>query len=295
MQPIDLALGTVQFGIGYGIGGSNRPVPEPEVRQILKRAWALGIRTLDTATAYGQIEARLMDLMGDNPFSIVSKIPPIPEALGQHAAEDYVINAIENIRATLGSRVTTILFHCGDDLLRAYGEVLWHAAKKALDHSTIQLGVSCYSPDELIQLNTHYAIQVAQIPGSALDQRTRLVAMPEHIELHLRSVFLQGAMLLPIEKIQQKLPQAIHALMTWHTWCEERGMSYLQASLSIVRTLPHVRYCVVGVEKLSQLEEIAEAWSSVKPIDAPELAVNALDIIDPRHWQNKNSAYHGGG
>lgn len=288
MPHMDLALGTVQFGIGYGIAGASMPVPEPEVRQILKRAWELGIRTLDTATAYGNIEARLSDLIGDNPFSIVSKISAIPHALGQNAAEDFVVNAIENIRSSLGPRSTTILFHCSDDLLRENGEILWNAAKKSLNNLPIQLGVSCYSPDDLVQLSTRYSIHVAQIPGNALDQRLSSTILPEHVEVHLRSIFLQGAMLLPIDKIQQKLPQAIPAMKKWHTWCEERDMSYLQASLSIVKTLPNVRHCVVGVDQLSQLEEIAEAWSSVMPIDAPELAVNQLDIIDPRYWKNKH-------
>ena len=78
---MQLALGTVQFGLAYGITGKGQVVPEREVRGILARAWERGVRTLDTAAAYGDIEARLKGLCEGRAFRVISKVPVVPDQL----------------------------------------------------------------------------------------------------------------------------------------------------------------------------------------------------------------------
>lgn len=73
---IELALGTAQFGMRYGIAGRGTRVPAREVQQIFARAWELGIRMIDTAPVYGDIEARFDALTKDYPFAVVSKFHP---------------------------------------------------------------------------------------------------------------------------------------------------------------------------------------------------------------------------
>ena len=75
---VELALGTVQFGLTYGVAGRGEPVPEREIKDILALAWRAGVRTLDTASAYGDIEERLGGLMRDRAFKVTSKIPALP-------------------------------------------------------------------------------------------------------------------------------------------------------------------------------------------------------------------------
>lgn len=282
---IELALGTVQFGLKYGVAGRGEPIPDSEIRQILERAWMLGIRTLDTASAYGDIETRLHALIGDYPFSVVSKIASIPRGLGEKATEDFVAQAIQKTRARLGERVTALLFHCAEDLLGDQGELIWKTATDALDQTTIRLGVSCYSPMEVLALSARYSIHIVQLPGNALDQRLNAVEVPTTIELHLRSIFLQGLLLLSLEEVRKKRPQAIEPLLGWKKWCNQHGLDSLRACLSVVKSLSNIRYCVVGIDRLAHLDEIAEAWSSTSAIEAPELAINQLDIIDPRRWE----------
>ena len=77
---MELALGTVQFGLRYGIAGAAGPVPSDQVRAILERAVEFGVRTLDTAAAYGDVEQELAGLIGGLPLSVVSKLPPRPGA-----------------------------------------------------------------------------------------------------------------------------------------------------------------------------------------------------------------------
>ena len=249
MNP-ELALGTVQFGLGYGIAGRCEPVSSREVKKILARAWELGIRVIDTASTYGSIEKRFQSLAGDHSFNVISKIPAIPSNLSHAATEDYVCESIHNIRLHLGDRLSSLLFHNGLDLLGNNSDIIWQAAVGVLSNTSIRLGVSCYSPDEVKSILARYPITLAQIPGNALDQRIESATYLRDIEVHLRSVFLQGALLLSDDEIAVKLPHAMFEMMTWRQWCHEHELTPLQAALGIAKGLANVKYCVVGVDGL---------------------------------------------
>lgn len=282
---VELALGTAQFGSIYGIANSGKPILASDVRTILARAWQLGIHVLDTAPLYGKIEDQLVDLTGDLPYSIVSKIPPVSCELSKNAIEDFVGESIVQTKARLGSRLSALLFHRSSDLFDQKGNIAWTSAINVLENDTIQLGVSCYSPAELIALQKLYPLKLAQLPGNAFDQRLKMTGgIDKNIELFLRSAFLQGVLLLSTQKLVLKLPHANSLHAQWSVWCQERNMTPLQAALSLVKGFPGIRYCVVGVDSLLQLEEICEAWSFASPMHAPELASDDEGIIDPRRW-----------
>ena len=284
---IELALGTAQFGLSYGIANANKLIRSQDVKQILTRAWELGIRVIDTAPVYGDIEARLFDeTMSQDGFSVVSKIPAISQKLSKEAVEDHVSESIYKSQSRLRARLQAILFHRGLDLLDKQGEVAWESANRAIEGTGIKLGVSCYSPNELNRIGARFPITIAQLPGNALDQRLVSMKNSSNIELHLRSVFLQGALLLAPQEVSVKLPQAMKEMAIWRAWCDVHGLTPLQASLSIAKGFSNVRYCVVGVDGVHQLEAIAEAWSYAVPLNAPTLATDKLEVIDPRYWHS---------
>lgn len=282
--PIELALGTVQFGLAYGIAGRSAPVPEAEVRTILERAAALGIRRLDTAAAYGDIEERLDRLTSGLDFDIVSKIPAVPPTLDDEGALDFVAASFERSRERLGNRLRGMLFHSGADLAGARGERLWACADAVGAERGIAIGASLYDPADLAELRRRFAVRMAQVPGSALDQRLAVVPATAEVEITLRSLFLQGLLLMPGDAARRRLPVATAALDRWDAWREALGLSRLAAALSVAKTLPGVRYCVVGVDSLGQLDEIAAAWGDADPLCAAELHSGDLNVIDPRKW-----------
>lgn len=277
-----LALGTVQFGLAYGVAGDDM-VAEPEARAILRRAFDLGIRRLDTAPAYGGIEARLADLIGDLPFSIVSKISPAPPGSGD-AARGHIRRSVQLSRERLGARLAGVLFHDAATLLGEGGTDLWAEASDALAGTAA--GVSCYSVEELLSAAARFPVAMAQLPGNALDQAVRRHAVPDQIEITLRSAFLQGLLLLPLDDAASRVPAARRALEAWHRFCAEAALSPLAAALSIVKGFASVDYCVVGVQTVAQLEQIAAAWAEARPLAAAELDTPERDVTDPRRWRS---------
>lgn len=282
-----LALGTVQFGLAYGIAGRGAAVPEDEVRSILAAAWDAGVRTLDTAAAYGDIEERLGRLCEGLDFRIVSKIPALPGGKSDADAVRWALRSAEQSRRRLGGKLAGLMLHRSQDLDGRRGEALWRELSAwALEHG-VTLGVSCYAPADFVRLHEELGICLVQLPGNAFDQRiaTDLPSTLRGAEIHLRSAFLQGLLLLPPHQAKLKLPQAGAALERWAAWCAEQGLPPLQAALSAVKSFAAVSEVVVGVDNCEQFMEISAAWNRCAPLDASALAVGAPEIIDPRLWK----------
>ncbi len=282
-EAMELALGTVQFGMPYGIAGSGMAVPQAEAAAILACAAEAGVRWLDTASAYGDAEAGLRALMGRHAFQVVTKLRPAPADLQGAALAQWTRAELALSRERLGESLRAVMFHRAEDLLSPNGQLLWDTAAHFAQEAHCALGVSCYEPDTLAQVCGRYPLALAQLPGNALDQRVALASAP--VAVHLRSAFLQGLLLMSLEQASRRLPAAAGALARWHAWCAEHGLPPLSAALGIVKGLPGVTHCVVGAERLVQFEAVARAWQDAPVLHAPELAVDEGAVIDPRQWQ----------
>src|SRR5207249_8268303 len=119
---------------------------------------------------YGDIERRLPALAGDLDFEVVSKIEALPARATADAAVKWVERSVARSMDRLGIRLSALLFHQADDLLGQHGDTLWRATE-LITAGRVRLGVSCYDPAALVELRRRYPIAVAQLPGSALDQR----------------------------------------------------------------------------------------------------------------------------
>ncbi len=284
MSVVQLALGSVQFGLAYGISGLRKPVAESEVTAILEEAAAEGITCIDTAPGYGDIENRLPGLATDPRFRFVSKIPAVPRGVSASEAAEFVKQSAARSIGRLGGRLQTLLFHRADDLLEANGDAIWAALEAEARGSGLRLGVSAYGPGEVDVVSARYPVSVAQVPGNAFDQRLDESPVSQDVELHVRSAFLQGLLLMPLGEAAKRVTAAAGPLAAWKNWCLARGISNLEAALGAVKALRGVRYCVVGVDGVEQFHEIVAAWKRARPIIDPALAVRDPDVVDPRRW-----------
>jgi len=280
-----LALGTVQFGVNYGIAGRGEAVPESEVREILACANAAGIDTLDTAAAYGTIEERLSKLCAGLNFHVVSKLPALPKSISNVNVVDWAEEKFSRTQINLGEHFAGYLFHCAGDLLGSQGGVLWDVLSTRCRAANIMLGVSYYAPEEHTAVQQQFPLSMVQIPANVLDRRFSQLHWRPSTVVHLRSAFLQGLLLMPFAQAIQRVPAAEDALRHWHYWCAEHGWSPLFAALSIAKGFAFASHCVLGVDSVKQLEDIVLQWERARPISVPELECGSLDVIDPRLWR----------
>jgi aryl-alcohol dehydrogenase-like predicted oxidoreductase len=270
----ELALGTVQFGLAYGVAGNPKPIREIEVCGILKLAHSAGIHRLDTAPAYGDIEHRLSRLAGDLEFEIISKIA----AQSEGTTDQCIEKSVSRSRARLGERLKGIIFHDPNDI-----KAHWSVAEMSASQHGLRLGASYYDPADVSKNATEYSsFAMAQVPGNAFDQRVAVIGQT-NVEITMRSAFLQGLLLLPLAEAVRRVPVAKKPLARWHKWCANYGGDPLVLALGLAKGLGP-DYIVVGVDSLKQLEEILVAWENSPVLVAPELAVSEPAVIDPRTW-----------
>lgn len=275
---VELALGTVQFGLAYGVAGADRPLLPEISREILVEARKAGIRRLDTAPAYGDIEQRLNELIADLDFEIVSKISRVSKYTD-------VKEAMERSLERLGSGLKGMLFHDPDILSSEPECAIWASARQFCADNSLELGVSYYNSAEVALDNRRLTgFSMAQVPGNALDQRMcSHAASLKNVEITMRSAFLQGLLVIEQEQAARRVPRARTALENWHRWCTRMKLSPVAAALAVAKSIP-ANFILIGVDNLSQLRETIAIWNDVEPIEATELACDDADVIDPRRW-----------
>lgn len=277
-----LALGTVQFGLAYGISNSAGEVADDELDTILALARQLGVETLDTAQAYGNAEARLGSRHTAD-FQLVNKLAPGIQAT---EAATSVTSSLQRLGRT---RLDGLLLHRSQDANPALFEQLAELQRQGL---VGKLGVSVYAPEELaLWLAQGYPLELVQLPANLLDQRflrsgwlDRLQALG--CEIHVRSLFLQGLLLMqPAMRPDyfQAFARLLARLDDWHP-----HLSPLHKALSLIPALPQVSRFVVGVCHAHELAAIESAYVHLHPCHDDELAALACDepaLINPALWR----------
>ncbi|XTZ61331.1 aldo/keto reductase [Aeromonas salmonicida subsp. pectinolytica] len=277
-----LALGTVQFGLDYGISNHSGQVPDGELDAILTLARKLGMDTLDTAQAYGKAEARL-GLCNTADFQVITKLSPNIDAANLASSLESSLQRLAR------PSVEGLLLHRSQDASPALFEQLadlQHQGKVG------KVGVSVYSPEELaLWLAQGYPLELVQLPANLLDQRflrsgwlDRLQAMG--CEIHVRSLFLQGLLLMqPALRPAyfNAFSEPLARLDEWHP-----HLSPLHKALALIPALPQVSRFVVGVCHAHELAAIASAYAHLHPCHDDDLAALACDeptIINPALWR----------
>lgn len=285
-----LALGTAQFGLPYGIANQSGQVDREEVRQILDLARSSGINTLDTAIAYGDSEACL-GKVGSQGFKVVTKLPGFP-----HEVSDLYAWVSDQIHASLHrlslDSVYGLLLHHTQQLIGPRGQSLVHALERLKDQGVVQkIGVSIYSPQELEALTQVIKIDLVQAPLNLMDHRLITSGWLQRlhdqgVEVHTRSAFLQGLLLMPREAIPEKFGAWSHLLDCWHSWLQDNRVTAAEACLAFVTSNPRIDRIVIGVESRAQLKELLRAADMGLPQPLPDLRCDDESLINPSNWNS---------
>jgi aryl-alcohol dehydrogenase-like predicted oxidoreductase len=287
-----LALGTVQFGLDYGVANSGGRVDEDEARAILATAARHGMTTLDTAIAYGESE-RVLGVLGVNRWNVVTKLPSVPE--GCNDVVSWVESEIQHSMARLNvSQLHGVLLHRPGQLIESMGRELYRGLQVIKENGLTQkIGVSVYEPAELDQLFNCFDLDIVQAPLNILDRRLVDSGWANQlknadVELHTRSAFLQGLLLMSASERPEKFNKWSDIWSAWDIWLEENRVSPLQACLRYLNGVIEVDRIVVGVDSLSQLNQITEASDAVL-MDLPKWNLcQDLRVLNPSAWANLN-------
>ena len=283
-----LALGTVQFGLPYGIANQVGQVTRSEAGAMLQLASANGIDTLDTAISYGESEACLGEV-GTQGFRLVTKLPAVPD--GCLDVGSWVQQQLSASLDRLGvSEVYGLLLHRSDQLLGENGAALYGALQALKETGQAQkVGVSIYTSSELVALAPRYRLDLVQAPLNLLDQRLYSTGWlqrlkDDDVEIHTRSAFLQGLLLMAQDDIPAKFLPWITLWQTWHRWLADHDISAVEACLAFPLSFVEVDRVVVGADSVSQLAQLVSASKFQPKAILPNLQCEDEKLINPAKW-----------
>ncbi len=280
-----IALGSVQFGIQYGINNQTGIPSDEQVNEILNVAKANHIRLIDTASAYGNAEERLGSLSGGK-FEFVSKFQAVqsPAELEKACFTTLYQLKVDSLYGYMAHQTNFILQQPDS----------WKVLEDLKQRGKIQkIGYSLYYPDQLKQLLDLNCIpDIVQLPYSLLDRKFEesLIDLASlHTEVHVRSVFLQGLYLMDPLQFPERMSSLRSAIEQLGEICIKYQIQMSALALSFAMHHPGIGKVVMGVDTAHQLKQNLDA---ILPIELMEevreqilsITVTQPEILNPANW-----------
>jgi hypothetical protein len=286
---VKLAIGTAQLGSAYGVANTSGILPEKEMKKIFDRAILEGIDTIDTARSYGESEIILGNSCVDN-FKVITKLPTIPDNCLN--IEKWVDNYIERSLISLKlKKIYGILLHNPNQLLSDSGKVLFRALESYKKNGVIsKIGISIYSPSQLDLILPKFSIDIVQAPFNIVDRRILNSGWLEklfkkNIETHIRSIFLQGLLLMQYEKIPNQFSNWNRVWLKWKNWLLDNEISPVHACISFVDSFQEVDKIIVGFDSFAHFDQIIVASKKLPINNIINIELEDELLINPSNWR----------
>jgi len=284
-----IILGTVQMGLDYGINNKFGKISFEESHQILLRAHASGITTLDTAEAYGNAHIVIGEFHKSYPnhrFEIVTKVP--------HSIEEnsFEVKINEYLKDLEVNYLEVLMFHSFDSFKSNQGsctKLLELKSRGLINH----IGVSVYTNDQIEYLLDIEYVTVVQLPFNLLDNYSFRGDLLEELKLkgkiiQTRSVFLQGLLFKKssddikiVQRLQSELEMLNHIIVKSNCSMQELALSYCL----IQKNIDNV---IIGVDSEDHLITNIKASSyrieeeTIQEIN--NIKTNDVNLLNPSLW-----------
>lgn len=286
-----LCIGTAQFGRKYGINNTLGAVEIKTAKEILKHARAKGVSFLDTAISYECSESTLGEA-GVASWSVVTKLPKLPQNISN--IDDWVASQVTtSLRNLKLPSIYGLLLHHPYDLLGVNGGVLYRAIERLKDVGLVsKIGISIYDPAEILSIFSKYKFDLLQAPLNIFDRRILSTGWAARlkdvgIEIHARSIFLQGLLLMKPENRPSYFNQWKVDFLRYENWLVDNNISALSSCVKFALSQGEIDKVIVGVESTGQLREIFNCIDD-KPINSfievPDIDVG---LVNPAVWKLK--------
>ena len=287
-----LILGTIQFGMDYGVSNRQGRSPLKEVSAILATAADAGLELLDTAALYGAAEEVLGRLLpSGTSFRIITKTVPLKkDEISAGDVDDLAAGFERSLERLRTTRVHGLLVHHAPDLLVRGGDLVFRQLLDWKEGALVdRIGVSVYSPAQARSLVERFPVDILQIPLNVMDQRfladgTLGWLKARGVEVHARSMFLQGLLLMDPTKVHAYFRPVVSLLMRYRAALKDAGLTPVEAALVFSKQSGADRI-LVGVENAAQLREIVRAYRSDVAMDYSGFSCDDPAMIEPFRWK----------
>jgi aryl-alcohol dehydrogenase-like predicted oxidoreductase len=290
-----LGLGTAQFGSLYGIANRQGQVSQHQIKAIIAMARMRGVDTIDTAIVYGDSESRI-GLSDTTSFRVITKLPPLPESCGSITA--WVRSQLnESLRRLNRTSIYGLLLHKPLQLCGVGGAELIKVLTRLKQEGLVsKIGVSIYSPNELESIMSACDIDIVQAPFNLVDKRLLSSGWMERlylrgVEIHTRSVFLQGLLLMKEDTLPSKFIHWNSLFCGFYDWLSMHKTTALVACLAFPLSFRQISRVIVGVDTIEQFSQLFEAEATALALidlglGFPDMSCNDEHLINPSYWSS---------
>ena len=287
-----LTLGTVQFGLNYGISNSSGQTDIREAEKIIQMAYDSGVRTLDTAIDYGNSE-EVLGQCDVKAFKISTKLPKFPEKLENIDIwiEKQVLGSIRRLKV---DSIETLMLHRSIDCLKLTNPLVERKLDDLIAGGLVKnIGVSLYDPSEIKRLINAQNISVVQVPKNVFDIRFEHDDVKDFFKdrnytVDARSIFLQGLLLIEYNDLPLQFIKWSSSFEKWHKWLLENKLSPLQGCLVYASMLKDIEHIVIGINQPEQFSEIIEITKEIymnkMEQRMQDFSVYDESLINPSKW-----------
>ena len=267
-----IILGTVQFGLDYGISNYKGKPSKSQVNAMLSYAFDAGIRFLDSAEVYGNSHNIIGDFHKENPnkqFKIITKLPNI--------IDDNIENKIELYLSQLGvSKLHALLFHSFNSFIE--NQIFMDKLNHFKELGKINyIGVSIYTNEQFEVVIEDSRIDIIQLAKS----KNKII--------HTRSAFLQGLFFMPLDRKNKLINDLFEPLTKLYKFADETKVTIQNMALDYCLKQKYIDSVLIGVDNLSQLKQNLNCSGSylqdkeIKIID--NIKIENTDLLNPSLWK----------
>jgi len=276
-----LAIGSAQFGLDYGLTNHNGIVGLGEVKKILAISKEKKINLIDTSTNYG-ISENILGQADVLDFDIITKTRSI-----DHGVDDVINNFFISLKKLKLRKVKGLLIHNIKDINhKDFKKLFYHLVALKKDGFFDQIGFSVYSPSEVDFILDNYDFDIVQLPFNVFDTRLlqggQLDSLKEkNIEIHARSIFLQGLLINPNNN-EGYFRKWSKDFLKYQNLVEKSGYSLMSYALSYVANNNQIDRIIVGITSGRQLEEVIDSIRIGQ--DLKPYPILDEDLLNPALW-----------
>jgi len=284
-----LVLGSANFGLDYGLANKLGKISEKEFENILSLAAGAGVEMIDTAQSYGDSEKRLGARSSDGYFKIITKINV---ALDDDQQKNKISCLVKQSCNRLNQpRLYAVLLHRPEILLSDQGFAIIKELRSLKDQNFIsKIGISIYEPEILQEISRLFQFDIVQMPFNIFDQQILLSGWSNKlkdrgVEIHTRSVFLQGLLLMRKPSLHNYfIRNWPESFKTWYKFLKDYNLNCLNVALSFALKQDWIDKIVVGVDSSAQLRALLEIEKSPLSLDFPQIQCDDPNLINPSNW-----------
>lgn len=280
-----LAIGTVQFGLNYGINNKNGIPSDLDISEILDISLKNNINYLDTSISYGNSEERISKL-ASNKFKIITKSNNVK------SSEELTLSILSSLSTLETESMYGFLFHNADNLIDNHD--LWNILVKFKNEKKVnKIGYSIYETKQIdYLLDNGFIPDIIQLPYSLLDRKFEKYFMKLKklgTEIHIRSVFLQGLYFMNNKLLPQKLLPLKKYLDNIESICDEFNISIGELALNFVYENKFIDKIIIGVDSSTQLNQniqMIKKWNNKNDINKliSKITVKEQHLLSPVNW-----------